>query len=55
MYHIRALPVVHLPVTLADHVRGYLGSVSLQADVAQHVGLPVTKNPCPRINAWRTF
>jgi hypothetical protein len=30
---------VHLPVALADHVRGNIGSGCLQADVAEHMGI----------------
>jgi hypothetical protein len=41
MYHTGALlPVVQLPVALADNVRGNVGSGCLQVDVAKHAGLP---------------
>jgi hypothetical protein len=33
-------PVAHLPAALTGHVRGNFGSGCLQADVAEHVGLP---------------
>jgi hypothetical protein len=44
MYHIRALPVVHLPVALAEHVKGNLGSGCLYADVTEHAGLQTITN-----------
>jgi hypothetical protein len=45
--------VVHLPVALAAHVRGDLGSDCLQADLAKQARLPNNHqhNPCPNINA----
>jgi hypothetical protein len=34
------LPVVHLPVVLAIHLRGNFGSGYLQADVTIYAGVP---------------
>jgi hypothetical protein len=36
----------HMPAALADHAVENLGSGCLEADVAEHVGLPITSNPC---------
>jgi hypothetical protein len=52
MYHFRALTsAAQLPVALADHIRGNLGSGCLHADVAKQARLPITNNTCPHINA----
>jgi hypothetical protein len=45
------LPVVHLPVAFADHMRGNLRSGCLYSDMAKDAGLPVVNKPCPHINA----
>jgi hypothetical protein len=38
---------VHLPIALADHIRGNLGSGCLQADVAKCAGLPNNQQSLP--------
>jgi hypothetical protein len=50
MYCIRTLPVVPVPVVLADPVNRISLVLPCKAMFATHEGLPVTSPPCPHIN-----